>query len=161
VDLVQKMRKWVATLGAADPTLGIAATALAEKLAGTQPKREGCHLLHGTLYARHVLDLGDGAGLVDWDRFGQGSLELDAGIFLASVWHLGLRNAVPSIEVAQAEAAFLAGTTGLLDERALSWHRAAMLLRLANKINRRPSDHWPARAPALLTEAARLAKVAS
>jgi len=58
------------------------------------------------------------------------------------------------------EAAFLGGTDGLLDERALAWHRAAMLLRLANKINRRPSNDWLARANTLLAEAARLAEAA-
>jgi hypothetical protein len=156
--IMHKARDWAATIVGADPALGQHATALAELLALTQPKENAPRLLHGTLYSRHVLDLGDGAGLIDWDRFGQGPLELDAGIFLASTWQLGVRRESLASEVAQVEAAFLAGTAGLLDQRALAWHRAAMLLRLANKIKHRPSDSSLARAAALLAEAARLAE---
>jgi aminoglycoside phosphotransferase (APT) family kinase protein len=158
--IMHKARNWAATVVAADPALGNHAVALVEMLALTQPKEDAPRLLHGTLYSRHVLDLGDGAGLIDWDRFGQGPIELDAGIFLASTWQLGVRRGFLASEVAQLEASFLAGTAGFLDERALAWHRAAMLLRLANKIKHRPSDGWLARAAALLAEAARLADAA-
>ena len=158
--IMHKARDWAATVVAADPALGNHAAALAEMLALTQPREDSPRTLHGTLYSRHVLDLGGGAGLIDWDRFGQGPIELDAGIFLASTWQLGVRRESLASEVAQVEAAFLAGTAGLLDERALAWHRAAMLLRLANKIKRRPSDGSLARAAVLLAEAARLAEAA-
>jgi hypothetical protein len=158
--ILSKARNWVASLVAVDPALGNLAVVLAGKLARTQPKEGAPRLLHGTLYSRHVLDLGDRPGLIDWDRFGQGPIELDAGIFLASTWQLGVRSVSRASEVAKVEKAFLAGTAGLLDERALAWHRAAMLLRLANKIKRRPSVDWLARATALLAEAARLAEAA-
>jgi len=158
--ILGKARNWVARLKETDPGLGAVALSLAAKLEQVQPEGDVPHLLHGTLYTRHVLDLGTGAGLIDWDGFGQGPLELDAGIFLASAWQLGLRREARAGETAKVEAAFLAGTAGLLNERALAWHRAAMLLRLANKISRRPSDDGPARARALLAEAARLANAA-
>jgi len=76
------------------------------------------------------------------------------------VWRLGLRDPAAAPEAARAEQAFLAGTAGLLDERALAWHRAAALLRLAGKIyvvSRRKAD-WRMRADALLSEAARVAE---
>ncbi|HYT72554.1 MAG TPA: hypothetical protein VEK78_14310 [Gemmatimonadales bacterium] len=76
------------------------------------------------------------------------------------MWRLGLRDPAAAPEAARAEQAFLAGTAGLLDERALAWHRAAALLRLAGKIyvvSRRKAD-WRMRADALLSEAARVAE---
>ena len=158
--IVHKARNWAATIVAADPALGNHAAALAELLALTKPNEDSPRLLHGTLYSRHVLDLGNGAGLIDWDRSGQGPIELDAGIFLASTWQLGVRHERLAGEVAQVQSAFLAATAGLLDERSLSWHRTAMLLRLANKIKHRPSEGSLARAAALLAEAARLAEAA-
>jgi aminoglycoside phosphotransferase (APT) family kinase protein len=150
----------VAALGAADAALGSAARALAGKLARAQPRDEAPRLVHGTLYDRHLLDLGDGPGVIDWQRAGQGPLELDAGMFLATVWRLGLRDPAAAPEAARAEQAFLAGTAGLIDERALAWHRAVALLRLAGKIyvvSRRKAD-WLTRADALLSEAARVAE---
>lgn len=63
--ILHNARNWVATLVAADPALGNAAASLAWTLARTQPKESATRLLHGTLYSRHLLDLGDGAGLID------------------------------------------------------------------------------------------------
>ena len=155
-------RDWVSLLREADPTLGDAATRLAASLAQVQPREDTPRLVHGTFYARHVLDLGDGPGVIDWQRFGQGPLELDAGMFLATVWRLGLDHEALAGEATRAVTALLEGTRGLLDERALAWHRAAALLRLASKVHvvkRRKTD-WLARAHALLAEAARLAEEA-
>src|SRR5207245_5305279 len=78
-DVMDRVRTWVAALTASDPALGTAAVALAESLAHTQPKEGISRLVHGTLYARHIIDLGDGPGVIDWQRFGQGPVELDAG----------------------------------------------------------------------------------
>ena len=155
-------REWVAQLREADSTLGDAAVRLATRLAQVQPQEDRPRLVHGTLYARHVLDLGDGPGVIDWERFGQGPLELDAGMFLATVWRLGLDHEALAGEATRAVTALLEGTRGLLDERALAWHRAAALLRLASKVHvvKRRKIDWQARAHALLAEAARLAEEA-
>ncbi|HEY2951078.1 MAG TPA: phosphotransferase [Verrucomicrobiae bacterium] len=159
--LLDRAHGWVAALVGADSALGTAATALAGRLERTQPKEGAARLVHGTLYARHIFDLGDGPGVIDWQKFGQGPVEIDAAMFLATTWRLGLKQESLAREAARAEETFLAETAGLLDKRALAWHRAIVLLRLANKINRRPSDDWPARAHALLGEAARLALAAA
>jgi len=156
--MLSRAREWVAWLREADPTLGDAATRLAATLAQAQPREDRSQLVHGTFYARHVLDLGDGAGLIDWERFGQGPLELDAGMFLATVWRLGLDHEALAGEAMRALTALIEGTRDLLDQRAVAWHRAAALLRLASKVHvvkRRKAD-WVARAHALLAEAARL-----
>ena len=153
----------VAALEAADPPLGAVAKLLASRLARAQPAQEAPRLLHGTLYDRHVLDLGDGPGVIDWQRFGHGPLELDAGMFLATIWRSGRRNGAAAVEAARAEQAFLAGTRGLLDDRALAWYRAAALLRLGGKVHVDDPREAPslARAQALLVEAARLLEAAA
>ena len=161
--VLHEARKWVAKLGAVNSGLGTAANTLDRILARTRPKEGAPRLVHGSLYARHVLDLGDGTGLIDWDCFGQGPPEIDAGMFLATVSRLGLVKASLASEAARAEKAFLAGITGLVDERALAWHRAAALLHLAErgcKTTSRRKDDWVARTHTVLGEAARLADAA-
>src|SRR2546426_1007385 len=122
--MVYKAGKEVVLLDAADRGLGSAARRLARILTQTLPKNGLRRLVHGTFYARHVLDQGDGVGVIDWERFGRGPLELDAGMFLATTWRYGLDHAPLAAEAARVEEALLAGTTGLLDERVLAWHRA-------------------------------------
>ncbi len=127
----------VAELTAAEPALGAAARTVAGSLAQTQPKDNGRHLVHGTFYARHVLDMGDGPGVVDWQRFGQGPIELDAAMFLATLSRLGLRHEPHAAEAARAEEAFLSETAGLFDAHTLAWHRGAALLHLAARLLKR------------------------
>ena len=157
--LVDRVRAGAAAFGAVDPAMGTAALAVADVLVRTQPKERDPHLVHGTLYARHVLDLGDGPGVIDWQRFGHGPVELDAGMFLATIARVGLDHAKRAGEAARAEEAFLAGTRGLLDERSLGWHRAAALFQLAARRVGHPERHnpgrWRERIQALLDEAAR------
>jgi hypothetical protein len=150
--------KSVAELSAADRALGIAAKAVAKTLSRAEPKEGVPSLLHGTLYARHVLDLGDGPGVIDWPRFGRGPVELDAGMFLATLSRLGLRHEAHATEVANAEAAFLGATRGLLDARALAWYRAASMLHLASRLLKREA---PSEARVLVLDAERLAAQAS
>src|SRR5205814_1923694 len=115
---------------------------------------------NGGLYADHVLDLDGGAGVIDWGRFGQGPLERDAGIFLASVSRLRFREESLAGEVVRAERAFSGATADLLDAHAVAWHCAAELVRFAKKADSQ-NGRWPAGARlALLREAARLAQTA-
>ena len=155
--MMHETRAWIGKLGMADLSIGAAARALAEALARTEPRDDGSvGLVHGTLYARHILDLGDGPGVIDWHRFGQGPVELDAGMFLATLCRLRLLHPTHAAEALVAEQAFLEGTRGLLDERALAWHQAAALLQLTERLPDGRGD-WRARAHALLAEATRLA----
>src|SRR5205807_10348438 len=102
----------------------------------------------GPRSARHILDLGDGPGVIDWHRFGQGPVELDAGMFLATLSRLRLLHQAHAGEATLAEQAFLEGTRGMLDERALAWHRAAALLQLTERLPIAGRGDWRARAPA-------------
>jgi hypothetical protein len=158
--MMERAHKWANALSTAHPALEAAATAVAGKLASTQPVESAPRLVHGGLYAEHVIDLGDGPGVIDWGRFGQGPIELDAGIFLATTWHLGFRDKSLAAEASRTEEAFLAGTADLLDERALAWHRTAELLRFAKRLTRRQDESQVQAQCALLDEAARLAEAA-
>ena len=131
-------------------------------MARTEPRDDGAAgLVHGTLYARHILDVGDGPGVIDWHRFGQGPAELDAGMFLATLSRLRLLHESHAAEALRAEQAFLEETRGLLDERALAWHRAAALLQLTERLLTAGRGDWPVRAHALLGEATGLAERAT
>jgi aminoglycoside phosphotransferase (APT) family kinase protein len=131
---MQQAGTWLAALSAADPDLRACSVALAGRLAETQPVEHAPHLVHGSLYDRHVLDVGDGPGVIDWGAFGQGPLELDAGVFLATISRIAIRYEALAKDAERAKKAFLAGTLGLLDERALAWHEAMTHLRLASNV---------------------------
>ena len=157
--MLRRARKWVGALRASDASLGAAAGTLAAMLERTEPKEDARRVVHGALHVRNIIDLGCGPGLIDWQRFGQGPAEVEAGTFLSSVWRVGLDGALAG-EAARGKEAFLVRTAGLLDERALAWHLGAALLCRANRLLSRRKGDWPARAHALLGEAARVAKAA-
>ncbi len=158
--ILHRARQWVTALRASDPALRIAAAALPARPAWTPPTESPPSIVHGALSARHLIDTGGGPGVIDWGRFGQGPVELDAGLFLATLWHIGLGDEGLAREAARAEGAFLAGTTDLLDQRALAWYRAAALLLLAYQAVSRQEADWSGRARALLDEAVRVAEAA-
>ncbi len=66
--MIYNAGKEVVQLDAADRGLGSAARRLARILTQTLPKNGSRRLVHGTFYARHVLDQGDGVGVIDWQR---------------------------------------------------------------------------------------------
>src|SRR5207249_11231894 len=146
----------VAALGASDRDLGAAAKVAAKSLVRSQPRERSVGLVHGTLYARHILDLGDGPGVIDWQQFGQGPLEVDDGMFLATISRLALRHPACAGDVGRAEQAFLDGTRGLLDARTLEWYRVAGLLHLAARgLKTGQKRHPPPESRAVVDEAAR------
>ena len=75
-----------------NPTLGIHSAEVATSLHRTELEHSPTRLVHGSFYARHILDTGDGPGVIDWQRFGQGPLEVDAGMFLATISRIALRH---------------------------------------------------------------------
>jgi hypothetical protein len=153
--MLERMQEWVSAMRDAEPALGVEASAVALTLARTQPREGEPRLVHGTLYDRHILDLEDGPGIIDWQRFGSGPLELDAGVFFATLSRHAVAGAALAPAVEKAELAFRDATAGLLDEQALAWYRTCALLHLAQ---RRVHRHGPARARVLVDEAARHAE---
>jgi aminoglycoside phosphotransferase (APT) family kinase protein len=147
--------KWTARLSQVDPSLGLSAAEVRQLLTMSMPRRRKTLLVHGSFYARHVLDLGQSAGVIDWDGVGQGELELDAAMFLATVWRQALSLNGGSNLAREAEDAFRRETRGLLREPVLRWHRAAALLHLAHR-GCKPGARrtgWRRRALAMLVQA--------
>jgi Phosphotransferase enzyme family len=159
--VISESGRFIDMLEDGDPALGSAGRTVIESLSEHLPRESAPHLVHGTLYTRHLIDMEGhgvgGLGVIDWQRSGQGPLELDAGTFLATLSRTGLLRNRRVSDVDRAEKAFRAETSALLDERAVAWYEAAALLRLAGRmLRRRP----PAKAVPLLEQAARLAAAA-
>jgi Phosphotransferase enzyme family len=150
---VRRARSRARIIGRIDPRLGSAAEAVAGALAERRPTDGAMTLTHGSLYAAHVFDLGTGPGVIDCDLARIAPPEADGGMFEATVTRLSL-DPVLADEAAAAIARFRADTAGLLDRRALSWHRAAALLTLARRIAGRVEGSWRADTAALIGEAA-------
>jgi len=153
-EILSRLHEWIAALGAADASLGTEAAALADCMSDTVPPESDDHLVHGRLYSRHVLEVGDACGVIDWDRFGQGPLEVDAGMFLATLWR-SRQHADMASEASRAEQSFRGATTGFLDEARLAWYRAGALLSLASHLLTRAGGDCLGRAHAMLREARR------
>ena len=158
-EILARAPRWVTALGAAHPSLGASAEALAAMLSSSVRDEPAAHVIHGRFYVRHVIDLDRGAGIIDWEHFGQGALEIDAGMFLATVWRSG-RHEDRAREAARAEEAFMAGASYLLDERRLAWYRAGALLSLSYHLLARRKGEWRDQAGELLSEALLAAEVA-
>jgi len=135
---LEQTRKWIAGLQDTDASLGSAAQAVADRLARSTAKDGASRLIHDAFHDRNVIDLGDGPGVIDWERFGQGPAEAEAGMFLAGIFARGLRES-RATSVRQARQAFLDRAGPLLDEQALEWYQAAWLLRKAY-LNRKRGD---------------------
>ena len=131
------------------PDLAEAAARAKARLQSKPPETRRTVLLHGNLYSRHVLDLGDGPGVIDWEQFGQGPIEFDAGTYLASLSRMVTRDDTLEEETARTKETFLSRTQDILEPYALVWYRAASLLRLASH----NADRGPKQASMLLAEA--------
>ena len=55
-----------------------------DQLAANMPPPGYTDLRHGGFYLSHVFDLVDGPGVIDWDTFRQGPVEVDAGMLCAA-----------------------------------------------------------------------------
>jgi Phosphotransferase enzyme family len=149
--------QWSRRIGRVDAKLGTDASEVHRRLRAAPPPNAHRGVRHGDFSPEHVLDLGDGPGVIDWDGFRRGALELDVARFLGALsWLVGERPG-RSERAAEASAALLAGVNGLLDERSLAWYRAAVHVRLARKLCREIPRRagWRERARSLLAEARR------
>jgi hypothetical protein len=152
---LQEVSRWARKIGRVDTELGAEASAVVTGLRAAPPPHRHEGVRHGDFSPEHVLDLGDGPGVIDWDSFRRGAIELDAARFLAALSWLSGENSGRVDGASEAAAALRAGLDGILDQRALAWYRAAVNVRLAKKLCRetpRPA-RWRARAGSLLAEA--------
>lgn len=152
---LQDVARWARKIGRVDRELGADAVAVLDGLRAAAPPNSREGVCHGDFSPEHVLDLGDGPGVIDLDGLCRGALELDAARFLAALdWFAGERPDRRD-RLSAAAAALRAGVDDLVDERALAWYHAVVHVRLAKKLCREIPRHarWRARATSLLAGA--------
>jgi hypothetical protein len=146
------VHRYVRTLGNASAELGERARGVRNRLAANIPPPGCTDLRHGGFYLSHVFDLGDGPGVVDWDTFRQGPVEVDAGMLCAAArWELYQPKHERAVQ--RAVAVFLDEVADLVDPARLRWYRAAALLKFASHRARRGADELAA---SLISDAERV-----
>lgn len=130
-----------------------AAAAVLARLACLLPGPSEPVLVHGSFSVNHVLDLGTGAGVVDWDGFRQGPRELDVAAFLATLARVAGKEASLAAPAARAAAAFRAQLEGKIDAAALAWFEAGSLIRNARHLCALRLPDWESRSSLLLARA--------
>ncbi len=151
---LEDIHRYVCTIGSAAGELGGRAGAVWDRLAADIPPPGYSDLRHGSFYLSHVFDLGDGPGVIDWDSFRQGPVEVDAGMMSAMAARWAVRRPNHAGAAQRAIAVFLDEVDDLVDPARLRWYRAAALLKFASYLARRRPDGWAVSAASLIGDAA-------
>src|SRR5205807_2661140 len=122
----EEIHRYVCTIASAAGELGGRAGAVWDRLAADIPPPGYSDLRHGSLYLSHVFDLGDGPGVIDWDSFRQGPVEVDAGMMSAMAARWAVRRPAHAGAAQRAIAVFLDEVRDLVDPARLRWYRAAV-----------------------------------
>jgi phosphotransferase family enzyme len=133
--------------------LGADAVALVALLGQHPPPEADPVLVHGSFSVNHVIDLGDGAGVIDWDGFVQGPRELDAATFLATLARAAGGSPALAAAGALADAAFRDAVMPGLDPDAFAWYEAGARIRNARHLCVLRPAGWETRAERLLAAA--------
>ena len=144
--------RWRDALARADAEIASDAAVTASTLEAKVPLATPHGLCHGSFSPSHLVDLREGPGLIDWDSFCQGPIELDAGNFLAVLSRIGT-GIQGRREADRAARTFRAGLSDLVKPDVLEWYRAAMLVKHAKYMSIRHPPRWKDRAGALLADA--------
>lgn len=140
-------------VSAASVALGEAAAAVLARMTALLPQPSEPVLVHGSFSVNHVIDLGAGAGILDWDGSCQGPRELDAATFLATLAREAGAGAGLADPASQAADAFRANLAGDLDPPALAWFEAGARLRNARHLCVLGLPGWERRSEVLLASA--------
>src|SRR6266513_4040 len=151
---LEEIHRYVCTIESAAGELGGRAGAVWERLAADIPPPGYSDLRHGSFYLSHVFDLGDGPGVIDWDSFRQGPVEVDAGMMSAMAARWTVRRPNHARAAQRAIAVFLNEVDDLVDPARLRWYRAAALLKFASYLARRRPEGWAVSAATLIGDAA-------
>jgi aminoglycoside phosphotransferase (APT) family kinase protein len=152
-DLLPRAQGWVHLIGDADAELGRMAGDVLTRLAASPPAEGPPRLVHGELSPKHVLDLGPGPGVVDWDTFGSGPLEADVAFFVTAARHRRGLKADRRIQTELAVRKLLDEVYELLDENTLAWYGMAAALQFAKPRARRRRPGWHKRVHFTLSRA--------
>jgi len=150
---LEDVHRYVCTIGSAAGGLGGRAGAVRDRLAADIPPPGYSDLRHGDLHLSHVFDLGDGPGVIDWDTFRQGPVEVDAGMLCAMPARWAVLRPNHAVAAQRAVAVFLDEVDDLVDPARLRWYRTAALLKFASYLARRQPEGWVASAASLIGDA--------
>lgn len=142
-DFLARVERDCAPILAASARLGATAMARLAALRTYPPPARDAVLVHGSFSVAHVIDVGRGAGVIDWDGFAQGPRELDAGAFLATLARTAAHRPELTRAAADADAAFRAAI-------APAFYEAGARMRCARHVCLRRPAGWQARAERLL-----------
>jgi aminoglycoside phosphotransferase (APT) family kinase protein len=148
--LLLDLHRWQDMIGAADSRLGAMAAACVSELSKCPPSGGTYGLVHGSFAFLHLVDLGKGPGVLDWDEPRYGPIELDLGTMRASLVRQSLLRADHAASAAQAAAAI--GEISI-NEDAVAWFHQASLIKYAKHMcNLQPPD-WKTLATNLVSGA--------
>jgi hypothetical protein len=150
---LEDVHRYVCTIGSATGELGKRTGAVRDRLAANIPPPGYSDLRHGGFYLSHVFDLGDGPGVIDWDTFRQGPVEVDAGMLCAMAARWAVHRPDQAGAAQRAVAVFLEEVHDLVDPARLRWYRVAALLKFASYLARRRPDGWVLSAASLISDA--------
>jgi hypothetical protein len=156
LDFLERVERGAAVVAMASPRLEARVSPLLAQVERRRPPDGEPVLAHGSFSVNHVIDLGHGAGVIDWDGHCEGARELDAGAFLATLALAATYAAALEVPADDAARAFRAGIAGAVDPAVLAWYEAGALIRQARHLCvGRPPD-WEARAERVLAGAGAL-----
>jgi Phosphotransferase enzyme family len=150
---LEDVDRYVYTIGSAAGELGGRAGAVRDRLAADMPPPGHSDLRHGGFYLSHVFDLGDGPGVIDWDTFRQGPVEVDAGMLCAMAARWAVHRPDHAGAAQRAVGVFLDEVDDLVDPARLRWYWAAALLKFTSYLARRRPDGWVLSAASLISDA--------
>lgn len=154
-DLVADAHSWSRRIVDAPGGRREVADACMAELTAAAPTLDAPVFGHGSFRATHVIDVGGGPGIVDWDSFRRSDPALDPGMFLAALARFALRrpDAARAAEVA-CRALQDAVATLVADDR-LAWYRAGAIIKVSSWESRRREPGWPERVRCVLEDARR------
>jgi hypothetical protein len=138
-DSLERAERWVRTIADADAELGAMARDIVATLSRRPPRNGAMSLVHREFSTAHVFDLEGGPGVIDWDSFARGPLELDAAFYLATIQD-GRLAETESSRAAREE--FLAGIADLVDAYTLHWYCALTLVQYSKPFARKRAPDW-------------------
>lgn len=148
-DMRVDLGRWLDDIDLAHAELGAVAMTHVEGLAGATP-RGTPGLLQLTFSVSHIVDLGEGPGILDWDGPAYGPLEIDAGGFLATLCREATLRPSAAATVAMAAQTFADRLADTLDADLIWWARTAALVKQAKHACTLQRPGWRETATALL-----------
>jgi Ser/Thr protein kinase RdoA (MazF antagonist) len=145
--MLDDLRRWLGDIQSADVGFGAQAASCIEILAATPAPTSAPGLIHGSFAHLHLIDLGNGPGVLDWDEPRFGPVALDLGGMLASLTRHAL------LYPQDAQAAFRASTAitnAAVDADSVIWFHKAALIKQAKHMCKLRRPDWQALARGLL-----------